>query len=91
MIDDRWQALSAICYTLAAARRPLSAYRYVTAPQSPLPYGSAPLWWLTLPPSPQRSWGDNNKMGNLLNPGPLRGPYLMAPSIFSRFSLMVSR
>ena len=28
---------------------------------------------------------------NLLNPGPLCGPYFMAPSIFSRFSLMVSR
>jgi hypothetical protein len=84
MVEDRWQTLSAICYLLAA-------YRYVTAPQSPLPYGSAPLWWLTPPPSPQRSWGDNNKMGNLLNPGPLRGPYFMAPSIFSRFSLMVYR
>ena len=28
---------------------------------------------------------------NPLNPGPLRGPYFMAPSIVSRFSLMVSR
>ena len=40
-------------YLLSSGRRPLSAYRYVTAPQSPLPYGSAPFggWRHHLPPA----------------------------------------